>query len=76
MQQGAFFSPILFTLYIDGLFYVPNRVGFGCYIKGVFTSVFLYGDELILLSPSLYALKEDITVCEDYAKRFNLFSAP
>ena len=30
----------------------------------------------VLLSPSLYALKHYITVCEDYAKRFNILFNP
>ena len=34
VKQGAVLSPILFTMYIDGLFYELKRAGVGCHING------------------------------------------
>ena len=48
----------------------------GCHINGEYAGAFGYADDIVLLSPSLYALKHYITVCEDYAKRFNILFNP
>ena len=72
VKQGAVLSPILFTMYIDGLFYELKRAGVGCHINGEYVGAFGYADDIILLSPSLCALKHSITLCEDYAKRFKI----
>ena len=59
-------------MYIDGLFYELKRAGVGCQINGEYAGAFGYADDSVLLSPSLYAVKHYITVCEDYAKRSKL----
>ena len=76
VKQGAVLSPILFTMYIDGLFYELKRAGVGCHINGEYACAFWYADDIVLLSPLLYALKHYITVCEDNAKRFNILVNP
>ena len=63
-------------MYIDGLFYELKRVGVGCHINEEYAGAFEYADDIVLLSPSLYVLKHYITVCEDYAKRFNILFNP
>ena len=65
VKQGAVLSPILFTMYIDGLFYELKRAGVGCHINGEYAGAFGYADDIVLLSPSLCALKHSITLCED-----------
>ena len=72
VKQGAVLSPILLTMYIDGLFYELKRAGVGCHINGEYAGAFGYADDIVLLSPSLCALKHSITMCEDYAKRFKI----
>ena len=61
---------------IDGLYYELKRVGVGCHINGEYAGASGYADDIVLLSPSLYALKHYITVCEDYAKGLKYFSTP
>ena len=34
VKQDAVLSPILFTMYRDGLFYIFKRAGVGCHING------------------------------------------
>ena len=72
MTSGVKQCPILFTMYFDGLFYELKRVGVGCHTNGEYAGAFGYTDDIVLLSPSLYALKHSITLCDDYAKRFNI----
>ena len=55
VKKGAVLSPILFTMYIDGLFYELKRAGVGCHINGEYAGAFGgYADDMVLLSPSLY----------------------
>ena len=76
VKQGAVLSPILFTMYIDGLFYELKRTCVGCHINQEFAGAFGYADDIVLLSPSLDALKHSITICENYAKRFHILFNP
>ena len=57
IRQGAVLSPILFSIYIDDLFYVLSRSGFGCHINGYFYGIVGYADDLVLLSPDLHGLQ-------------------
>ena len=68
VKQGAVLSPILFTMYIDGLFYELKRAGGGCHINGEHAGAFGYADEIVLLSPSLYALKH--SMCFDVKHKY------
>ena len=62
----------VYYMYIDGLFYELKRAGVGCHINGEYAGAIGYADDIVLLSPSLCALKHSITLCEDYAKRFKI----
>ena len=75
VKQGAVLSPILFTMHIDG-FYEHQRAGVGCHINGEYAGAFGYANDIVLLFPSLYALKHSIILCEDYAKRFKILFNP
>ena len=57
IRQGAVLSPILFSLYIDDLFFELSQSGFGCYINGLFYGITGYADDLVLLSPDKYGLQ-------------------
>ena len=47
------------------------------HINGEYAGAFGYADDIVLLSPSLYALKHSIILCEDYAKKgLKYFSTP
>ena len=56
VKQGAVLSPILFTMYIDGLFHELKRAGVGCHINQEFSGAFGYADDIVVLSSSLDAL--------------------
>ena len=63
-------SPILFTDYIDKLLTRLRESGLGCHIDGVFAGALWYADDIVLLAPSLDALRHMIGICEDYAQEF------
>ena len=76
VKQGAVLSPILFTDYIDNLLARLRESGVGCHIGGVFAGAFGYADDIVLLAPSLDALRHMIGICEDYAQEFHILFNP
>ena len=70
VKQGAVFSPVLFTDYIDTLLTTLRESEVGCHIHvdGVFSGAFGYADDIVLLAPYLDLLRHMIGICEDYAQ--------
>ena len=78
VKQGAVLSPVLFTDYINKLLTRLRESGVGCHIYGVFAGAFWYADDIVLLAPSLDALRHVILVgiYEDYAQEFHISFNP
>ena len=53
VKQGAVQSPVLFCIYLDGLFTKLKKSGFGCYIGNIFSGALGYADDVTLIAPSL-----------------------
>ena len=53
---GGVLSPYLF--FIDSIIDKIKSSGLGCYVKWTCMSVFLYADDIILLSPSVTSLQQ------------------
>ena len=72
VKQGGVFSPVLFTLYIDVLIkrIMDERVG--CFIGNRNTSILVYADDVILLTPSFNASKRLFKVCESFSCEYGL----
>ena len=66
VRQGAVASPIFFSLYIDGLFLLLEKSGFGCKIGPHYYGVEGYADDCALLSPDCYCLQRMLDICKDY----------
>jgi len=64
VRQGGVLSPYLFACYIDDIVDALKRSGLGCNMKHVPVCIFLYADDIILLSPSVGALQQMINICE------------
>ena len=45
---------------------------YGCKMKGILCSAFMYADDLVLLSPSVYDLQTMIKVCCNELRDINL----
>ena len=67
VRQGGVLSPILFTIYMDELLLQLKRDGIGCHWGHLFAGAFCYADDLILLAPSLSALRIMLCTCEAFA---------
>ena len=72
VEQGGCLSPMLFTVYFDGLIRRLEAKGIRCFIGRRYCGVFSYADDLALVSPTTHGLKEMIKICEDYACEFDI----
>jgi len=60
VRQGGVLSPLLFAIYLDD---VVKNVCMSQY--GSILSIVLYADDIILLSPSMFALQKLLRTCEE-----------
>ncbi|KAG7306499.1 hypothetical protein JYU34_009135 [Plutella xylostella] len=67
VRQGGLTSPKLFNLYVNRLVGELSGAGVGCSIDGNFVNNISYADDMVLLSPSISALRKLIGICESYA---------
>ena len=58
VRQGAVLSPILYCIFIDGLFTRLRKKKTGCWVNGSHVGIGAYTDDLLLLSPTLNGLQE------------------
>jgi hypothetical protein len=66
VRQGGVLSPLFFAIFIDKIIDVVKTVDAGCYINTVCCSIFLYADDILLLSPSIHGLQLLLNACEKY----------
>ena len=72
VKQGAILSPILFSVYMDGLFDKLEESGVGCHMGNYYAGGLGYADDLTLLAPTLSGLLVLIKICEQYAVDFDI----
>ena len=71
-RQGSIASPVLWSVYCDLLIKELRDLGVGAYVAGVYMGVAAYADDLVLIAPSRHAMQQMLSVCEDYAQRYNI----
>lgn len=64
VRQGGLTSPKLFSLYVDRLIGELSSAMVGCSIDGTFVNNISYADDMVLLSPSIGALRKLVGICE------------
>ena len=65
-------SPLLFSVYIDGLIKELRESGLGCCLDTFFYGCLGYADDLLLLSASRSGLQSMVNICEKFADRKSL----
>ena len=70
VKQGAILSPILFSIYMDGLFEQLEKSDMGCHMGNHYTGCIGYADDLTLLIPTRSGIKVLIDICEKYAHEY------
>ena len=71
-EAGGCLSPMLFTLYLDGLIHKLKHSGIVCHINRTYCGVFGYADDLAIVSPTLFGQRKMIEICEEYASEMDL----
>ena len=57
VRQGGVWSPVLFSIFIDDMVAKVMSTKVGCYKSTVCICIFLYADDIILLSPTVTGLQ-------------------
>jgi hypothetical protein len=65
VRQGGVLSPQLFAVYINDILTKLQKSRLGCIVKGVVMNAFMYADDLILMSASVYDLQRLVNICID-----------
>ncbi|XP_046972890.1 uncharacterized protein LOC124539635 [Vanessa cardui] len=66
VRQGGLISPRLFNLYVDALIRELSGMRVGCHIGNVCVSNISYANDMVLLAPSVSALRTLIGACERF----------
>jgi hypothetical protein len=72
VRQGGLTSPRLFNLYMNDLIGGLSSMHAGCYIENTCVNNISYADDMVLLSPSIGALRQLVAKCEEYAASHGL----
>ncbi|XP_061719999.1 uncharacterized protein LOC133527126 [Cydia pomonella] len=72
VRQGGLSSPILFNLYVNQLIEELSSMHVGCHIDGVSINNISYADDMVLLGPSINAIRQLVNKCENYAEQHGL----
>ena len=65
VRQGGVLSPHLFNLYIDDVINRISNSKYCCNVRFACVSIFMYADDLILMSPSITVLQKLFKIVED-----------
>ena len=72
VRQGSVLSPVLFSVYLDGLLDELRESSVGYYWGGHFAGAMCYADDIVLLAPSASALRRMLSICVSYATSHGL----
>ncbi|PZC73158.1 hypothetical protein B5X24_HaOG209950 [Helicoverpa armigera] len=72
VRQGGLSSPLLFNLYVNALVEELSGMHVGCYVDGVCCNNFSYADDMVLLAPSIGALRKLLAACESFVASHGL----
>jgi hypothetical protein len=76
VKQGGILSPYLFNVFINDLLLSLQHLHVGCYVGHVFVGCVAYADDVILLAPSLRALRVMLDACSVFALYNNVLYNP
>ena len=67
VKQGVILSPYLFSTFINDLILELEQNRQGCFIGHMFYGCIVYADDILLLAPSLRALRHMLNICSIFA---------
>ena len=68
LKQGGILSPFLFSVYMNDLLSGLEKLKVGCFVGHVYFGCLAYADDIILLAPTLAALRIMLTFCSLFAE--------
>ena len=71
-KQGGVLSPYLFTRYVRDIIANIVQSCTGCAIGNVFTNIFAYADDMILLAPSWAAMQQLLDLLHFYCEELDI----
>ena len=72
VKQGGILSPLLFTVYVDVLLLRLKQAGLGCHIGNTFVGTVAYADDVVILAPTVNALKSMLNICDDFGSDYQV----
>ena len=72
VKQGGVLSPLLFSIYCNPLIDLINNSGKGCQIGGRPTAIFIYADDIILLSPTRGGMQQLLNISYEFVNEIGL----
>jgi len=67
VKQGGVLSPVIFSVYIDGLLVRLENARVGCHIGSYYVGALAYADDILLLAPTPTAMRQMLNICDEYA---------
>ena len=62
VKQGGVLSPVIFSVYFDGLLVRLEKARVGCHIGSYYVSALAYADDIVLLAPTPAAMRRMLVV--------------
>jgi len=72
VRQGGILSPAFFAIYVDDIIKKLSESKVGCTVNGLFAGVWLYADDIVLVSASLSHLQAMINICTEFITSIDL----
>ena len=69
MRQGCILSPVLFSIFIDGLAEEVKKVG-GARYADIIVSLLLFADDIVLIAESPQMMQKMLDVVYNYSKKY------
>jgi hypothetical protein len=70
VRQGAVTSPILYSVFINGLIRRLKSLGLGLVVGGIYVGCFLFADDVVLLAATDAEMRLMLREYEEYARRW------
>ena len=72
VKQGGILSPFLFNIFIDDLLNICLNLNIGALFNDLNTSIIVYADDILLISPINSHLQTLLDICSKYGQDWNL----
>ena len=63
-QDGVLSPTLFFSLYLDELIKIIHGTNLECYVGNLPSSIFIYADDIFLLTPTHNGMRKLIKICE------------